>query len=67
MDLALIEKLLDLPRVKVNDISITNEEILVHIFIPPGNHRCPQCSKYHSKVTERTEIKVRDLSIFGYY
>ena len=63
MELELIEKLLDLPRIKVNDIIISNEEILVHIFIPPGNHRCPQCGRYHSKITEKTEIKV-DNSLF---
>jgi transposase len=64
MDLELIKKLLNLPRVKVKDIIFSEKEILVHIYIPPGNHRCPQCGKYHSKITEKTEIKVRDLSIF---
>lgn len=65
MGLELIEKLLDQPRIRVKDIIFANQEILVHVYIPLGNHRCPQCGKYHSKVTEKTEIKVRDLSIFG--
>lgn len=65
MELELIEKLLDLPCVKIKDLSLSTEEILLHIYIPQGNHRCPQCGKYHLKVTGKTEIKVRDLSIFG--
>jgi len=65
MDYSLIEQLLGLPRIKISHIEQGDNEILICIYVPDGNHRCPQCGKYHQTVTEVTEIKVRDLSIFG--
>lgn len=65
MEFELIERLLDLPRIKIKEVSYSNAEILVYVYIPMGNHHCPKCGKYHSKTTGKTQIKVRDLSIFG--
>jgi len=65
MDYNLFEQLLGLPRIKISHIEQHDNEILIWIHIPNGNHRCPQCGKYHQTVTEVTEIKVRDLSVFG--
>ena len=62
---SLIEELLDLPRIRISRIEQNEKEILIWIYIPQGNHRCPDCGKYHRHVTEITETKVRDLSIFG--
>lgn len=65
MDYNLIEQLIDLPRIKIKRIEFQNDEVLIWIYLPEGQHRCPHCGKYHHRVTETTEIKVRDLSIFG--
>ena len=65
MDYNLIEQLLGLPRISISRIEQRDDEILIWIYIPEGNHRCPQCGKHHRTVSEVTETKVRDLSIFG--
>lgn len=64
MDYSLIEQLLDLPRVRITRIEQKDQTFLIYIYIPEGNHICPQCGKYHQKVTETIQVKVRDLSIF---
>ena len=65
MDFSLIEQLLDLPGIRISRIQQCDDEISIWIHIPDGNHRCPRCKRYHKKVTESTEIKIRDLSICG--
>ena len=65
MEFSLIEQLLDLPRIQISRIQQRDDEILIWVYISDGNHRCPRCNRYHKKVTEITEVKVRDLSIFG--
>jgi transposase len=65
MDYSLIEQLLDLPRVRIFRVEQKSDEIFIWVYIPDDNHRCPRCGKYHQKVSEITEIKVRDLSVFG--
>lgn len=62
---AFIEKLLDLPRIRISRIEQHKNEILIWVYIPEGNHRCPRCGTHHRQVTEVTETKIRDLSIFG--
>ncbi len=41
MDYSLIEQLLGFPRIKISHIEQGDNEILVWIYIPDGNHRCP--------------------------
>jgi len=65
MNYDLIEQLIDLSRVKIRHIEQKEDEILIWIYIPDGQHVCPKCGMIHTKVSETTEIKVRDLSIFG--
>lgn len=65
MDLETIEKLLQLPRIKVTAAEIGKEEIVIHVSIPEGHHRCPKCGSYSKGVSEDTTVRVRDLSIFG--
>lgn len=65
MDFSFIEQLLDLPRIKIRRIVQQKAEILIWVYIPDGEHICPECGLVHSKVSETTEMKVRDLSIFG--
>lgn len=65
MDYQFIEQLLDLPRVRIRNIVYQKDEVHIWIYIPDGQHICPKCGLVHSSVSEVTEIKVRDLSIFG--
>jgi transposase len=64
MDYQLIEQLLNLPRIKIRNIVQQKDEILIWVYIPNGHHICPKCGQVHFKVSETTEMKVRDLSIF---
>ena len=65
MNYEIIEQLLDLPRVRIKGIEQREEEILIWVYIPDAQHVCPKCGMIHTKVSEITEMKVRDLSIFG--
>lgn len=65
MDYRLIEQLLDLPRIRISRIVQQQDAILIWVYVPDGQHVCPKCGLVHSKVSETTEMKVRDLSIFG--
>ena len=65
MNYDFIEQLLDLPRVRIRHIEQKEDEILIWIYIPDGQHVCPKCGMLHTTISEMTEIKVRDLSIFG--
>jgi transposase len=65
MDFSFIEQLLGLSRIRVSDVQQTDDEIIISVYVPEGRHLCPRCGRYHNKVTEITEIKVRDLSVFG--
>lgn len=65
MEYELIERLLDLPRIRISRIVQQENEILIWVYIPDGEHVCPKCGLVHTKVTESTEMKVRDLSVFG--
>jgi len=65
MDLSFIEQLLDLPQIRVRDVKILDNEIQIWIYIPDHQHVCPRCDRQHKKVTETTEVKIRDLSIAG--
>ena len=65
MDIETVKELLNLPQVEVTKVRQTPEEILIWVHIPDGRHRCPRCGRFHTKVTEVREVRVRDLSIFG--
>lgn len=65
MEYQLIEQLLALPRIRIRRIVQQPAEILIWVYVPDGEHVCPKCGSIHSKVSETTEMKVRDLSIFG--
>ena len=65
MNYEIIEQLLDLPRVRIKGIEQREEEILIWVYIPDAQHVCPKCGMILTKVSEITEMKVRDLSIFG--
>lgn len=65
MNYYFLEQLLDLPRVRIRHIEQKEDEILIWVYIPDGQHVCPKCGMLHTKVSEITEMKVRDLSIFG--
>jgi len=65
MDLYLLEQLLNLPQVRVSRYQFLNDEVIIWVYIPEGQHRCPKCGRYHHHVTEQVEVKVRDLSVFG--
>lgn len=65
MDYRLLEQLLGLSRIRVNQVQQTEDEILIWVSIRPGQHRCPRCGRCFDKISEFTEMKVRDLSVFG--
>lgn len=65
MDLKTIEKLLELPRIKVTGAEIGDEEVVIYVEIPKGNHRCPKCGSCSRGISEETRVRVRDLPIFG--
>ena len=65
MNYDLVEQLLNLNRVKIRRIEQKKDEVLIWVYIPNGEHVCPKCGLIHTKVSEITEIQVRDLSIFG--
>lgn len=60
-----IEQLLDFPRVRIRHIEQKKDEILIWIYISDGQHVCFKCGMIHTKVSEITEMRVRDLSIFS--
>lgn len=65
MDYETIEKLLQLPRIKVTGAEFGEKEITIHVTIPEGRHKCPKCGRLYKRASELTEVKVRDLSICG--
>ncbi len=65
MDYSLLEQLLGLPRIKVDRVEQTEEQIIILVSIASGQHRCPRCGRQFAKVSEPTEVKVRDLPVFG--
>jgi transposase len=65
MNYDLIEQLLDLPRIRIRRVEKKDDEIYIWIYVPEGNHICPKCGTFHRKVSEITEMQVRDLPIFG--
>ena len=65
MDYKLIEQLLNIPRTQVDRINQTKSEILIWVSIKPGQHRCPSCGRQFENISEITEMKVKDLSVFG--
>ncbi len=65
MDFRAIEQILALPRVRISRMKQTNDKIYLWLYIPEGQHICPQCGQYHHHVEASDEITVRDLSILG--
>jgi len=65
MDFELIEQLLGLPRIQIDQIRQTESDVLIWVSIKPGQHRCPRCGRQFENISEKTEMKVRDNSVFG--
>ena len=54
MDVSLLEQLLNLPQVRVSRYEFIHDEIIIWVYIPEGQHRCPHCGRYHRHVSEVT-------------
>ena len=65
MDYKLLEQLIGLPRIQIDKVYQTEDEIHIWIRVVPGQHRCPHCGRCFGKISEFSEMKVRDLSVFG--
>ena len=65
MDYQLLEQLIGLPRIQIDKVHQTADEIHIWIRVRPGQHRCPHCGRCFGKISEFSEMKVRDLSVFG--
>jgi transposase len=64
MNYEFLEQLLDLPRIRIRRFQMNKDEVYIWIYVPEGKHLCPKCGALHRHVSEITEVKVRDLSIF---